>query len=429
MTLLLPLFFSAFLPSTSDAASSSTDVIYVVPIESHIERGLEKFLERAISEARETSADHIVIEMNTPGGAVDAASNIGQLFQSTEIPITVFVKGHALSAGAYIALNADQIVMVPRSTIGSATVIESSGNAADAKAMSFWIKAMEAAAESNGRDPKYARAMVDVDMEIEGLTEKGKPLTFKANQAIEYGYAEKIVDSREEVIDFLGLEKATIIEIETTMAEKVARFVTNPIIVPILFSLGSLGLMLELYSPGFGVPGIVGLTALSLFFFGHMIAGVAGWESMLLFVAGIILILIEIFVPGFGIFGVLGLVAVLSSLVLASTDMITGLKSLGWASIISVFGGFFIIRYSNKKGLWDKLILKEDLEKEESNERYHQKSTLLGKTGVTITKLRPAGTVKIEEVKYDVVSDGAFIERDKTVKVISVEGTRIVVSE
>jgi membrane-bound serine protease (ClpP class) len=425
--LILPMVLSIVQPLVS-TANESKPVVYIVPIESHIERGLQAFLERAFTEADEADADHIIIEMNTFGGAVDAASGIGRLFRNTQIPITVFVNHDAISAGAYIALNADTIIMVPTAKMGAATVVDSTGTAGDAKAMSMWIDAMASAAEANGRDALYAKAMVDMDMEIEGLTTKGMPLTFSANEALEYGYAEHIASTRNEALQFLGLEDAKMIEIGTTFAEKVARFVTSPIVMPILFSLGSLGLMLELYSPGFGIPGTIGASALVLFFFGHMIAGFAGWESLVLFILGMVLIIFELLAPGFGIFGILGISSVIGSLALASFDITVGLKSVGWAALITFIVGALIIRYTNKRGLWTKLILNEELSAKEGESRFLKKSELVGKSGVTITRLRPAGLARIENVRYDVVSDGGLIEIDQPITVIYVEGTRIVVT-
>jgi membrane-bound serine protease (ClpP class) len=426
--LMIP-FVSTVLFTPSVSADKEKSLVYVVPIEETIESGLHAFLERAFQEAEDSMADHIILDINTPGGAVQAATDIGQLLQETKIPITAFVNPNATSAGAYIALNADNILMVPTGSMGSATVIDMEGNAGDAKVMAHWTSKMSSAAEVNGRDPKYAVAMVDPEIEIKGLTSKGTPLDFKASQALEHGYAEAIVNSLDEALTFLDLENATIIEVTPTIAEKVARFITHPVVVSILFSLASLGIILELYSPGFGIAGTVGVSALLLFFFGHMIAGFAGWESLLLFVVGIILVAIEFFMPGFGIFGILGAASVIGSLALASVDIISGLKSIGIAALVTVAALLILGRSLNKRGFWSKLVLQEGVSTDEGKAYSQKKSELLGKTGVTLTQLRPAGMVKIGDRRYDVVSRGEFIENNRAVKVSDVEGTRIVVRE
>lgn len=425
MFFIFSLIYSVFLTSPSSADTSRT-IVYVVPVTETIEAGLHAFMERAFKEAEEARADHILLEMNTYGGAVQAADDIGKLLQETSIPISVFINNSAISAGAYIALNADNIIMVPTATMGSATVVDMEGNAGDAKAMSMWVRAMRSAAESNDRDPYYAEAMVNQEIKIEGFDQ---PLTFSASEALEHGYAEKIANTRAEVLGFLGLEEAIIEEVEISFAEKIARFVTNPIVVSILFSLASLGLILELYSPGFGIPGTIGISALLLFFFGHMIAGFAGWESLLLFGIGVILIVMEIFTAGFGIFGILGLASVISSLALASVDIVSGLKSMGVAVLITIVVMGMLGKYLDKRGFWSKLVLQENLSEEESKTTFKQKSELIGKIGVTLTQLRPAGTAKIGDMRYDVVSEGSFTDIHTAVKVIFVEGTRIVVRE
>lgn len=425
MFFIFSLIYSVFLTSPSSADTSRT-IVYVVPVTETIEAGLHAFMERAFKEAEEARADHILLEMNTYGGAVQAADDIGKLLQETSIPISVFINNSAISAGAYIALNADNIIMVPTATMGSATVVDMEGNAGDAKAMSMWVRAMRSAAESNDRDPYYAEAMVNQEIKIEGFDQ---PLTFSASEALEHGYAEKIANTRVEVLEFLGLEEAIIEEVEISFAEKIARFVTNPIVVSILFSLASLGLILELYSPGFGIPGTIGISALLLFFFGHMIAGFAGWESLLLFGIGVILIVMEIFTAGFGIFGILGLASVISSLALASVDIVSGLKSMGVAVLITIVVMGILGKYLDKRGFWSKLVLQENLSEEESKTTFKQKSELIGKIGVTLTQLRPAGTAKIGDMRYDVVSEGSFTDIHTAVKVIFVEGTRIVVRE
>jgi len=426
--LMLPMALSVLLV-TASSADDGKPLVYVISIESHIERGLQAFMERAFKEARDAEADHILMEMNTFGGAVDAASGIGRLISGETIPTTVFVNNDAVSAGAYIALNADSILMTPTANIGAATVVDSTGTAGEAKAMSMWTAAMAAAAEKNNRDPLYARAMVNMEIEIEGLTSVGSPLSFSAQQALQYGYAEAIVNNRQEALQFLGLENARVVETELSFAERIARFVTSPIIMPILFSLGSLGLVLELYSPGFGVPGTIGLTALTLFFFGHLIAGFAGWESIFLFILGVTLVLIELFVlPGFGIFGILGIVSVVGSLTMASFDVMTGLRAVSIAILITIVGVFLIFYYYGKSKKPSRLVLGEDLYNEEGNEQFQKKSSLIGKEGITLTKLRPAGVVRIENEKYDVVSDGGFIDINEKVIVTNVHGTRILVS-
>lgn len=408
-------------------SQSEQPLVYSIVIDDTVEKGLYAFLTRGFREAEEAGADHIFIDMDTYGGAVDAADKIGTLFQTSQIPTTVFVNPNAISAGAFIALSADHIIMLPQGQMGAAQVVDLEGNAGDAKAMSMWLKKMHSAAAENGRDPIYAEAMVEPAVVIEGVTKEGDLLTLTGTEALEYGYAEAVVSSREEALAFLGLENAIIHEVEISPAETIARFITNPIVASILLSLASLGLILELYSPGFGVPGIIGLSSLILFFFGHMIAGFAGWEALILLVVGIGLIVLELFTPSFGIFGILGIAGVITSLTMASVDVVAGLRSIGIAIVITVIVLLLLGKSMSKRGLWSKFVLQEDLSAEEGTSRFMEKVNLVGKLGVTATQLRPAGTVLIEGKRYDVVSEGNFVDKAQHVEVVHAEGTRIVV--
>src|SRR5690554_4868909 len=201
-------FIISVLPNSTHS-NGEGELVYYIPVEQAVERGLLAFLERSINTALEEGADHIVFEVNTPGGLVDAAGEISRLIQNTSIPTTAFVVGEAMSAGAYISLHANQIVMTPSSEMGAAQVIDSSGSAADDKAHSAWLAQMKGAAELNGRDPLYALAMADPDIDLpQYRAQKGKLLSLTASEALEVGYAEAIAETRVELLDFLGLQNA-----------------------------------------------------------------------------------------------------------------------------------------------------------------------------------------------------------------------------
>lgn len=414
--------------STSEVFSAGKGkTVTFIPVEHEVERGLEAFLERNIEKAEEDGTDHVVLEIYTPGGRVDAALHIAKIMRETEIPITAYVVKNAFSAGAYIALNADQIVMKPSTTIGSAAVIDSQGNTAGQKAESAWKAEMLAAAELNERDPLYAEAMVDPDVEIPELgLEKGELLTLTASEAIKVGYAEKIAEDRQELLAHLNLDDAKIVESEPTLADKIARFVTNPVVVPILLSLGSLGLVLELYTPGFGLAGSIGALSLLLFFYGHMIAGLAGWEAILLFGTGLVLIILELFLPG-GIIGILGVVAMLTGLILAGGSLSGILIAIAIAIVVTVIGSYFFIRSFGYNGPLKRLVLFDSTSSEKGYLSHQERTDLTGRVGIAATPLRPSGSVKLDDEYLDVVTEGSYIEKGKTVKIIKVSGGRVVV--
>jgi membrane-bound serine protease (ClpP class) len=419
--------FSWSLPYSN---ADSEKIVYIAPIEDTVEKGLNAFLKRAVMEAEEDNASAIIFEVNTPGGAVDAAAGIGKLLTTTKLKTVSFINNQALSAGAYIALNTDEIYMVPGSTMGSAAIIDQAGNTAGKKAESYWFAAMQSAAKNSGRDPLYALAMADENIHLPKIgAEKGSLLTLTADQALEVGYAEGIVKNQGELLKILNLENAQIKKVDESFAEKLARFITNPIVIPILLSIGSLGLVLELYSPGFGIPGFMGLSALLLFFYGHMVAGLAGYETIVLFVIGLLLIVAELFLPG-GLIGILGFAAILGSFFLASENIIHMGISILIAIIISIVASIFMIKVLGRKmSIFKKIILNDSTNTEQGYVSNVNRVELLDKQGITLTQLRPAGKIMIQDEIIDAVSEGAFIQKDQKVKVIKVEGSRIVVRE
>ncbi|PFG05653.1 nodulation protein NfeD [Bacillus sp. es.034] len=426
--LMLILGCSIIQPLISSAADS--DRVYVIPIQKEVERGLHAFLERAIKDAEDHNAELIIFDIDTPGGLVDAAGDIGQLLDGIDAKTIAFVNDHALSAGAFISLHADEIYMVPNGQMGAAAVIDQEGNAADKKAQSYWLSAMKSAAESNGRDPHYALAMADDSLVIEELgIEKGELLTLGSKEAKEIGYSEGTVKNLDELYETLGVDKSSVKRVDETFAEKLARFITNPVVVPILLSLASIGLIVELYSPGFGIAGSIGLISLVLFFYGHLVAGLAGYETIILFIIGIILIVAEFFLPG-GIAGVLGIGAILASIMLAGGDMVQMGISLLIALFIAVATVIIFVKVFGKKmKFFNKIILNDSTSTESGYVSNANRLDLIGRIGVTKTPLRPSGTVIVEEERIDAVTEGGFIKAGEKVKIVKVEGSRIVVRD
>ncbi|KEP27048.1 NfeD family protein [Bacillus zhangzhouensis] len=409
-------------------AKSADQKVHVIPIEDTVEKGLSKFVERSFEQAKSERAKHIILDINTPGGAVDAALEIADTIRASDIPVTAFVNHRALSAGAFLALNADQIYMTPNGKMGAAAIIDGEGNAADQKSESLWLAEMSDAAEKQGRDPKYALAMADVDIDAkEAGAPKGELLTFNTDRALQFGYAEGEATNMDDLLQKLNLADTSVQYDEVSFAEKVARFLTHPIVIPILLSIASLGLIVELYSPGFGVPGTMGVTALLLFFYGHLVAGFAGYETLFLFLAGIALIILELFLPG-GIVGVIGLICVVVSLFLAAGSFTEMAISILIATAVSIIAVILLTKVLGKRmKFFKKFILTDSTNKESGYVSNETREDLVGQIAVTATALRPSGTIVLGDERIDVVSEGAFIDKDEQVKIVKAEGSRIVV--
>lgn len=421
--------FLVFAPEKAQAEDSGEGkLVYVIPIEKEVERGLEAFLRRTTNEAVEANANHIIFEINTPGGRVDAANNIGVILQDIDVPMTAYVKAQALSAGSYIALFADYIYMNPQATMGASGVITGDGNAADDKTQSYWLEAMASAAEAKGRDRLYAQAMADASID---LPEYGAPtgefLTLGPTAAIEVGYSEGTVNHRIELLNELDLAGAVIVESEVTFAEGLARFLTSSTVVPILLSIAGIGLILELYSPGFGIPGSMGILSLLLFFYGHVVAGFAGYEVVMLLLLGVTLIIAEFFIAD-GILGVVGLVAVISSLFLATDDVAQMSMSILIALVVTIATMIFLYKKIGlEKGIFKYIILNDATTTEKGYVSTVNRPELVGKQGETVTPLRPSGTAIVDQERLDVVTEGGFIASGVQIKIVKNEGSRIVV--
>jgi membrane-bound serine protease (ClpP class) len=429
--LILPFLFSlilSFFPVVSFANDQS--LVYIVPIKNTVEKGLSEFINRAVETAEDKKADVIIFEMDTPGGAVDAAAAIGKIISNTKIKTVTYINQDAISAGAYIALNTDEIYMDDGGRFGAAGVIDGQGNTAGEKAQSYWLSAMRGAAEKGGRDPLYAMAMADKSIAIPELGDDEKKfLTLTAAESLQVKYSEGTVSNLEELLSYIGMENAKVERMDESFADKVARFVTNPLIIPILLSIGFLGLIFELFSPGFGIPGFIGISSLLLFFYGHLVAGLAGYETIILFAAGILLILLEFFIVG-GIAGGLGIVAIIGSIFHAGGNAYHIAISICIAVAVSIIATILLVKvFGRKMKFFKKIVLRDSTSTEEGDVSNKTRNDLVGKIGITLTALRPAGTVIIGEERIDVVSEGRFIGKDVKVKIVKAEGSRIVVRE
>ncbi|MFZ5946036.1 MAG: NfeD family protein [Bacillota bacterium] len=404
--------------------------VMVIPIEKAVEKGLAAFVQRAFSEAEKENVDFIILELDTPGGRIDAAKEIKDVIMKSEIPTAALVKSHALSAGSYIALASDHIAMQPGSTLGDAEPRVGSERA-DEKILSAWKADLATVAEAHGRDPEIAKAFADRDMEIEGIIEKGKLLTLTPKDAVRLGMADYEVANRQELLKTLGLENSQIITANPTIAEKISRLVTNPLVAPVLLTIGIAGIVIEIMTVGFGLFGVIGLASLALFFGGHLFAGFSGWEAVLLFLLGLILMVIEAFAPGFGIFGIGGLLAFITSIFLVSPSFEAALISLTIAIIGTTILVLLSMKFLTARNFWKRIILGNKLGTEEGYVASKiELNQYINLEGTALTILRPAGTVELDDgTRLDVVSGGEYIEKESRIKILKVEGNRIVVKK
>jgi membrane-bound serine protease (ClpP class) len=421
--------------------AQKTSVVYVAPIEGMIDLGLAPFVERVLREAANAGAAAVVLEINTFGGRVDAAVLIRDALLNAKIPSVAFINKRAISAGALIALATEQIAIGQGGTIGAATPVQVGQPGAPAqpveeKTVSYVRKEFRATAEARKRPPVIAEAMVDADVEIPGLVQKGKLLTLTTEEALKHKIVDFRADTIEDVLKQLGSSGAEVRRVSPNWAENLVRFLTHPVLSSLLITIGMLGIIIEIRTPGFGVPGILGIASIALFFWGHWLVQLAGWEEMLLVGSGLILLAVEILVtPGFGLAGVLGVAALLSGLSLslvgggATWDFI--LKAVSrviFSLLLAVVGSLVLLRFLPRLPFGKRLILHTGLGAREGYASPPETDRQwLGKGGVAISPLRPSGIADIDGERVDVISDGEFIEPGAEIVVTRVDGNRIVV--
>lgn len=428
--------FVALAMAAAPTDAQSGRVVYRVPVSGVIELGLAPFIERSIKDAERAGALAVILDMDTPGGRVDAAERIADAIADAEIPVYTYVNRRAFSAGALIALATNRIYMRPGSVIGAATPVDGSGTKASEKIVSAMRSEMRALAEARGLDPTVAEAMVDESIEIAGVVAEGKLLTLTTEEAIAVGYAEQ-VDDLAALLEIVGASGAEVIETSVNWAERIVRLLSHPVISPFLLSLGFLGLLIEIKTPGLGLAGAAGLLSLSLFFGSHLIIGLAGMEELLIIGAGAVLVAVEIFViPGFGLFGVLGGAGILGGLYMSlvgDATLTADLTTAGWilsttVAIILVTGWAILKRLPQSDRLFrSRIFLASSTDRDSGFESALPRPDLVGSEGVAITDLRPSGTGLFEDERLDVVSESEWIEEGTPIRVVSSEGYRHVV--
>lgn len=399
---------------------------FVIPIHGEIDSALAIFVKQSLAQAERAGASGVVLVVDTPGGRVDAAIKISDAIISSPLP-TLAVVRNAFSAGALISLSAQQIAMLPGSEIGAALPINvlpgTKPTAADRKVISALAGKFRAVAEAHGRPGKTAAAMVDPEINIKGLTQAGEPLTLSAKQAVELKIADFQAANLQGALQQAGYNANTK-QLKPGSRVQLARFLTSIYVAPILLAIGILGLLIEIFTPGFGVFGAVGVASLALYFLGGYLAGLSGTLELLLFFAGILLILTEVFIiPGLGIAGAGGVLAIL-----ASVYFTFGARSLevGSYTILLVAAGllvFFRFFPYSRAGR----ILSLNSVIAEHAPPTQTLAPLIGVIGTALTDLRPAGIARLGERRVDVVTDGEYILKGETVRVIQVEGARVVV--
>ena len=241
--------------------------IMVLEIREEIAPPINRYTALALEHAIEMDADYVIVDMDTYGGAVNDADDIRTRFLEFEKPIWVFINKNAASAGALISISCDKIYMERGSNIGAATVVNGTdGTKAPDKYQSYMRSMMRSTAESSGRDPKIAEAMVDENLIVEGVSAAGQVITFTTSEAITHGFCEGEVSSIADILAQNDIEDYIIEKYESSLVESIISLFLNPAVSGILMLVILGGIYFELQTPGIGFPLFAAILAAVLYF-------------------------------------------------------------------------------------------------------------------------------------------------------------------
>ena len=412
--------------------------------------GLPYFIERGINEAELNNAKLIIFDIDTFGGRVDAATKIKDAILDSNLPTIAFINRRAISAGALISLSCDSIFMTSGATIGAATAVDIQGNKGSEKVISYMREEMASTAEANGKSRDIASMMVDEGLslsyfvsvngdtltsnDIEGF-KVDKLVTLTTKDAIKLNFSEAEIETFDLLVEYLDLVDYKVITIKSTWSEDLVRFLTNPTVAPLLMSLGFLGLLFEVKSPGLGFPGLAGIIFLGLFFGSHLLVGLADMIEILVLFFGIILIFLEILIiPGFGVAGIFGGGLILWSIFYMllgeypnPEDYNNAYIGLSIATLGCLVCGILLFKAITQSKLYSKIIEYKPQRKEDGYSISKGYEKLIKKKGKASTDLRPSGKVEIDNNIYQAITTGDYIEKNSDIIVINIEENLLVV--
>lgn len=448
--------------TSSPADESFQDKVVVLKVgkKSLMNKHSFKYWRKVLKRAEAEKAKAIVFDIDTPGGyAIETADLITRVLPDLTIKSVAFVNPEATSAGSMIAFGCDKIYMHPRGTIGSTGIVAGGGQEIEpvmrAKIESLFSSYVKIVAKEKGRNPDVMKAMMFRDQEYEFADGKvkvpeGELLNLVADEAVLMHegkplLADDIAENIEKVLELEGLQGTEVVNAEPKGLEAFAHWVG--LMSPVLIGIGFIAVFMEFKTPGFGIFGVIGLTAFAIFFVGNNLDGnLAGGWLFIIFALGLLLVILEFTViPGTFVAGAIGVVMMLGAIMMAmvDSDMLDSFKDskdgfitlpalIGWPLIYMTIGlaaagvvSMLLMRVMPSLPMYNALAVDAELSSGTGEENHNEE--LIGQEGVAITELRPAGKVEILGDIHEVVSQRGFIENGTEVKVVSADGMRIIV--
>ena len=421
----------------SSSASDSLAVLYRIRLDGDIDPASQRLVVLGLDKARKAGADYVMLDLNTYGGAVNAADSIRSAILNYEKPVVAYVNMQAASAGALISIACDSIYMKTGSSIGAATVVDQSGNVMPDKYQSFMRGMMRSTAQANGRDPHIAESMTDT----------ANVLSMTPSEAVAVGYCEGICENTTEVArSVIGSDEFIIksMEDDMTWLDKLIQFLLNPLLQSIFMMMIIGGIFVEIRTPGIGLPLLTAVIGALLYFAPGYLGHVVSYWEIILFIAGLVLIAVEIFVlPGFGVAGITGIIAVIVALTFAMVDnlelfhwdgslnlrpIIQPLGIVVISAAAAIFGSVWLVKKLYSTRSFDNIALRQEMKaKDGFTGVVSGLEDLVGKEVTVFSDMRPGGKVKTIDgrILEATLKFGGFASKGETLKVISAEQGRL----
>ena len=417
--------------------SDSLKVFYRIRLDQDIDKAAQRLVVLGLEKADEAEADYVLLDLDTYGGAVDAADSIRAALLRYDRPVVAYVNMQAASAGALISIACDSIYMKTGSSIGAATVVDQSGNVMPDKYQSFMRGMMRSTAQATGRDPHIAESMVDT----------ANVLSLTPEEAVKVGYCEGIYESEVEVATAVAGDNDFVIknmEDDLTWIDRLIQFLLNPLLQSIFMMMIIGGIFVEIRTPGIGLPLVTAIVGALLYFAPAYVGHLAEHWEILMFVVGLVLIAIEIFViPGFGVCGISGIVLVVVALALSMVDnvefhrwdgtldlqpIIMPLGIVILSATAAVFGSVWLVRRLYETRSFDHIALRQEMKSSEGfTGVVSGLEGLIGETVEVFTDLRPGGKVKTSDgrIVEATLKFGGFASKGEKLTVLGAEQGRL----
>jgi len=430
-------FLIALLTAFDAYSNDSSLVIYRIRLDQDIDKSSQRLVTLGLEKATEASADYVLLDIDTYGGAVDAADSIRSAILRHDTPVIAYVNMQAASAGALISIACDSIYMKTGSSIGAATVVDQAGNVMPDKYQSFMRGMMRSTAQATGRDPKIAESMTDT----------ANVLTLTPSEAVKVGYCEGIAESYQEVASILAVGQEYIVRDmseDMTWLDRLIQFLLNPFLQSIFMMMIVGGIFVEIRTPGIGLPLLTAVIGALLYFAPAYVGHLAEYWEILLFVAGLVLVALEIFViPGFGVAGISGIVLVVASLALSMVDnaelwrwdgtlnlwpIVRPMGIVILSATAAIFASVWLVRKLFATRSFDHIALRQEMKASEGfTGVVLGLESIVGEEVTVFTDMKPSGKVKASDghIYEATLKFGGFASKGESLKVVSSEQGRL----